>query len=81
MSVHTGWLYDPIENYTFEYTYKNCMPGDPTVSGNVNVTKDGWCYGQIKSDPDIAGLGVSSFVKIFVYFIEDLDSDTYLARR
>jgi len=46
------------------------MPGDLAVSGNVNVTEDDWCYGQIKSDPDIAGLGVSSSVEISIYLSE-----------
>ena len=41
------------------YTYVVGNPGDPDISGNVNVTADDWCFGQIKGDPDIAGWGVS----------------------
>ena len=54
----SGWvkLYDEKAIY---YEYEQGAPGDPAVSGNVNVTEVGWCYGQIKGDPDIAGGGVS----------------------
>ncbi len=53
------WLYSPVDNLTFTYTFVADWPGDPAVSGNVNITEDGYCFGQIKGDPDVAGWGVS----------------------
>jgi hypothetical protein len=54
----TEWV-KIFEGEPTDYQYLEGAPGDPAVSGNVNVTAVGWCYGQIKGDPDIAGNGVS----------------------
>ncbi len=39
--------------------FRNKNYGNSAISGNLNITEDGWCYGQIQGDPDIAGWGVS----------------------
>jgi len=52
------WFYSPIDSETFTDTFIAGAPGDPAISGNINVTGDGLCFGQIKADPDIAGWGV-----------------------
>ena len=65
MDDRTYLLHDPFGDFIFRYTYAQGLPGDPEISGNVNVTQDGWCYGQIKSDPDVAGLGVGDLASVF----------------
>jgi hypothetical protein len=40
------------------HTYPERGPRALRVSGDVDVTEDGFCFGQIKGDPDIAGWGV-----------------------
>ncbi|OAL57220.1 hypothetical protein IQ07DRAFT_582444, partial [Pyrenochaeta sp. DS3sAY3a] len=56
--MEKGWFYTNLHgNVTYHY-YPN-QPGDPRISGNVSVTTtDFECFGQIKGDPDVAGLGV-----------------------
>lgn len=56
------WFYSPIDDETFTATFTAGFPGDPAISGNVNVTEDGLCFGQIKADPDIAGWGVRAYL-------------------
>ena len=55
-------FYSPDDWATFTYRFTAGGPGDPAVSGNVNVTEDSLCFGQIKADPDIAGWGVSCYM-------------------
>jgi hypothetical protein len=58
--MEKGWLHTEVDGNATYYYFKD-QPGDPRISGNVSVTtRDYWCYGQIKGDPDIAGMGVSN---------------------
>ncbi|KAF2005337.1 hypothetical protein P154DRAFT_616557 [Amniculicola lignicola CBS 123094] len=52
-----SWLFSS-EYGNVTYRYIRGQAGDPAISGNVNITSDNECFGQIIGDPDIAGKGV-----------------------
>ena len=53
------YFYNPYEERVYTYEVQSGQPGNPTVSGNVNVIENRDCFGQIQGDPDVAGWGIS----------------------